>query len=140
MLLRAGRLTLAEIEAVAGEPVQWSRPEAPDPSAPKASGTLMAHYAPRAKVRLMDARPLQAALDVLGDDARHIAVYARTPIKAARGVSVRRMPADASHSARELFAVLRELDATGVRLIWVETPPTDATWDGVRDRLVRAAA
>jgi L-threonylcarbamoyladenylate synthase len=36
--------------------------------------------------------------------------------------------------------VLRELDATGVRLIWVETPPSDAAWDGVRDRLVRAAA
>jgi L-threonylcarbamoyladenylate synthase len=77
---------------------------------------------------------------LLGSDARHIAVYARTPIQAARSVSVRRMPLDAAHSAQELFAVLRELDATGVRLIWVETPPADAAWDGVRDRLVRAAA
>jgi len=50
---------------------------------------------------------------------------------------VRRMPADA---ARELFAVLRELDATGVRLIWVETPPSDDAWAGIRDRLQRAAA
>ena len=36
--------------------------------------------------------------------------------------------------------VLREFDDQGVRLIWVETPPADASWDGVRDRLQRAAA
>ena len=31
-------------------------------------------------------------------------------------------------------------DAAGVELIWVETPPLDPAWDGVRDRLDRAAA
>jgi L-threonylcarbamoyladenylate synthase len=36
--------------------------------------------------------------------------------------------------------VLRELDALGVARIWVETPPAGADWDGVRDRLERAAA
>ena len=111
-----------------------------DEAAPRASGTLASHNAPRAKVRLMDAKMLQAALDVLGDDARHIAVYARAPLRAARGVAVRRMPDDAGAAAQELFAVLRSLDTTGVRLIWVETPPGDSAWDGVRDRLERAAA
>ena len=43
-------------------------------------------------------------------------------------------------AARELFAVLREFDAQGVRLIWIETPPDSAEWEGVRDRLRRAAA
>jgi L-threonylcarbamoyladenylate synthase len=135
VLLRPGMVTAAQIEAVCKQPLR-----ARDEASPRASGTLESHYAPRAQVRLMEAQPLQAALDVLGADARHIAVYARTPLKAARGVNVRRMPADATRSAQELFAVLRELDATGVRLIWVETPPADAAWDGVRDRLVRAAA
>lgn len=135
VLLRPGMVTTAQIEAVCKQPLRER-----DDTAPRASGTLESHYAPRAKVRLMDAKPLQAALDVLGADAHHIAVYARTPIRAARGVSVRRMPLDAVRSAQELFAVLRELDATGVRLIWVETPPADAAWDGVRDRLVRASA
>jgi L-threonylcarbamoyladenylate synthase len=50
------------------------------------------------------------------------------------------MPGDAITAAHDLFADLRELDATGVELIWVETPPEDPTWDGVRDRLSRAAA
>jgi L-threonylcarbamoyladenylate synthase len=50
------------------------------------------------------------------------------------------MPSDAAAVAHELFAVLRELDAAGVAAIWVERPPPDAAWDGVRDRLQRAAA
>ncbi|MBN8558577.1 MAG: translation factor Sua5, partial [Burkholderiales bacterium] len=33
-----------------------------------------------------------------------------------------------------------DFDAAGVRLIWVETPPAEPAWDGVRDRLQRAAA
>jgi len=39
-----------------------------------------------------------------------------------------------------LFAVLREFDTAGVKLIWIETPPETPDWDGVRDRLGRAAA
>ncbi|MDP2262922.1 MAG: L-threonylcarbamoyladenylate synthase [Hydrogenophaga sp.] len=135
VLLRPGMITPAQLEAACGQPVR-----ARDDAAPKASGTLESHYAPSAQVRLMDAQPLQAALDLLGPDARHIAVYARTPLKVARGVALRRMPQDATQAAQELFATLRELDATGVRLIWVETPPPGAEWDGVRDRLQRAAA
>ena len=52
----------------------------------------------------------------------------------------RQMPGTAEATAFELFAVLRELDASGVDTIWVERPPLDAAWDGVRDRLQRAAA
>ena len=96
---------------------------------------------PRATVRLMPAQQLQAGLDLLGKDARNIAVYAGAGVRvASKAVPVRRMPSDAAACAQELFAVLRELDATGVRLIWVETPPDDPAWDGVRDRLQRAAA
>ena len=135
VLLRPGVITPAQIEAVCGQPLR-----ARDEAAPRASGTLESHYAPRAKVRLMAAQPLQAALDVLGPDAKHIAVYARSPLKTARGVVLRRMPDDAAQAAQALFAVLRELDATGVKLIWVETPPEGADWDGVRDRLQRASA
>jgi L-threonylcarbamoyladenylate synthase len=52
----------------------------------------------------------------------------------------RPMPADAAALAHELFAVLRDLDAAGVVAIWVERPPPGPEWDGVRDRLQRAAA
>jgi L-threonylcarbamoyladenylate synthase len=109
--------------------------------APRASGMLESHYAPVAKLRLMDGKALQTALDLLGAEAQHIAIYARTPLKTASSKLVlRRMPEDARATAHQLFAVLREFDAQGVKLIWVEAVPPDAAWDGVRDRLERAAA
>jgi len=50
------------------------------------------------------------------------------------------MPDDPAAAAHELFSVLRELDDEGVQLIWVEEPPVGPAWEGVRDRLQRAAA
>ena len=137
VLLRPGTLTRAQIEAACGERL-WLPEERAD-AAPRASGTLASHYAPNARVRLMDAKSLQTALDVLGPDAAAVAVYARSPLRT-RSPHYRRMPDDAVETARQLFAVLREFDAAGVKLIWVETPPAAPEWDGVRDRLGRAAA
>ena len=141
VLLRPGVLTRAQLEAACGEPVLDKDDVQAAGSAPRASGTLEAHYAPDAKVRLMDAGALQAALDLLGVDAAHIAVYARSAlrIKAAQ-MLYRRMPDDAAATAQQLFAVLRDFDAKGVKLIWIENPPAAPEWDGVRDRLGRAAA
>ena len=39
-----------------------------------------------------------------------------------------------------LESQIATLDAAGAREIWVEAPPRDPAWDGVRDRLSRAAA
>jgi L-threonylcarbamoyladenylate synthase len=139
VLLRPGAITRAQIEAACGEPLRDRHDlSAPDP---RASGTLAAHYAPDARVRLMDARTLQSALDVLGAQAAHLAVWTRTGMRTASpDVLRRRMPDDADAVARELFAVLRDFDARGIRLIWIETPPDAPEWEGVRDRLQRAAA
>ncbi|MEO7009353.1 MAG: L-threonylcarbamoyladenylate synthase [Caldimonas sp.] len=136
VLLRPGILTAERIEAVAGEPLH-----APDASAPNAPGTLAAHYAPRAKVRLMATPMLHTALQMLGGEPLGLAVYSRTvPSGVAPGLRHRRMPARPEQAAHELFSVLREFDDEGVQLIWVEDPPPGADWDGVRDRLTRAAA
>ncbi len=110
-------------------------------AAPKASGTLESHYAPNATLRLMDAKALQTALNLLGAEAANIAVYSRAILQSASSQIIRRrMPDDAAATAQQLFAVLRAFDAQKVKLIWVETPPPDNEWDGVRDRLQRAAA
>jgi len=139
VLLRPGAITRAQVEAACGEALRDKEDlAAPDP---RASGTLEAHYAPSAKVRLMDAKALQAGLDVLGANAAHIAVWSRSPLKSRSDrVVQRRMPDDAAATAQQLFAVLRAFDAEGVKLIWVETPPETPEWEGVRDRLQRAAA
>ena len=168
VLLRPGSITSAEIEAACGRKVlsneellaqdqQGLEGEKALNSAPKASGTLESHYAPNATVRLMDAEALQAALDMLNLAAKDlpgadspsdpaqarptIAVYARTHLKSTSAqVMQRKMPTDAAVAAHELFSLLREFDDVGVKLIWVETPPPDLAWDGVRDRLQRASA
>ena len=145
VLLRPGAITAEHVAAACGQTVLASA-AAGSAGAPRASGTLEAHYAPKAKVRLMDGRALQTALDMLGADVDQaggpvIATYARVLLRArSAAVLRRRMPDDAASAAQQLFAVLREFDAQGVRLIWVETPPETQDWDGVRDRLQRAAA
>lgn len=151
VLLRPGAISATQVEAACGTRLlsadavqQLSQGQ----QAPRASGTLASHYAPNARVRLMDAAALQKALDLLGTgvDTRlpgppAIAVYARTALTTpARGIVLRRMPATAAPAAQELFSVLRELDSLEVPLIWVETPPATPDWDGVRDRLQRASA
>ena len=135
-LLRPGVLTREQIEAVLGQPLREAGRDAP-----RASGTLEAHYAPRAKLRLMPPDQLRAALGVLAKSAVNpVAVYFRTvtPDRSVR--AYRAMPDNPVAAAHELFSALRELDATGTPLIWVETPPDAPAWDGVRDRLQRAAA
>ena len=136
VLLRPGVLTRAQLEAAAGEPLHGV-----DADAPRAPGMLLAHYAPRATLRLMPTQALGTALRLLGSQPQGLAVYSRSlPVTAASGVVHRRMPSRADAAAHELFQVLRELDAEGVQLIWVEEPPPGPEWDGVRDRLRRAAA
>ena len=149
VLLRPGAVTREQAQTVCGQKVflsdEWIPAEA---AAPRASGTLASHYAPHAKVRLMDATEMQTAIDLLGQGlqsvsgtAPAIAIYSRSPLKIrSKQLLSRRMPQDAAQTAQQLFAVLREFDKQSVKLIWIETPPDDPEWDAVRDRLQRAAA
>ncbi len=141
VLLRPGVLTHAQIEAACGERL-W-RPDEMQEAAPRASGTLESHYAPQARVRVMAAASLREAVDARhrAGDASVVAVWSRVEL-APRGPHWlhRTMPADARAAARELFAVLRDFDAQGAHQIWIEQPPATPEWDGVRDRLQRAAA
>ena len=153
ILLRPGGISRAQIEAVCGQLVLSNEELTSDvPRGPKASGTLESHYAPNARLRLMDAKALQAALDLLGTDMDAqkegvrpadavIAIYSRAILHTASAkILRRRMPDDAAATAQQLFAVLRDFDVQGVKLIWVETPSDAPDWDGVRDRLTRASA
>lgn len=127
VLLRPGALTRQQLAAACGERIYLPLDmEAVQGASPKASGTLESHYAPRAKVRLIslaEAIVCKADQDVVLKD---IAIY--------------ELPSTAQTAAHELFAKLRELDSGGVREIWITLPPKGEAWDGVRDRLTRAAA
>jgi L-threonylcarbamoyladenylate synthase len=110
-----------------------------------APGMLRKHYAPRATVRLVGAGDV-SAMTVALDEARAlhgdaVGVLAITAIPLDPGaVTVHAMPDDPAAYARVLYATLHELDAREVAMVLIEQVPASAAWDGIRDRLVRAAA
>ena len=144
VLLRPGQITRTQIEDACGRVVRGkdAPQEVMGQAAPRASGTLDSHYAPRAKVRLMSAQDITTKLQALGPHANNLGVWsAYRPVDGSgAGVVWREQPVTAEQAAHELFGVLRDLDARGVQQIWVETPPDTPEWEGVRDRLQRAAA
>ena len=151
VLLRPGVLTPEQLSEACG--VTVITPQVPDADAPRASGTLESHYAPKAQVRLMTAVDLQKVIDAYANEkaalsvpAAHatVAVWSRSPIQVPPTLvtQLKRvlMPENATDCAHQLFAQLRSFDAQGVTHIWVEAPPLTPDWDGVRDRLTRAAS
>jgi L-threonylcarbamoyladenylate synthase len=143
VLLRPGVITSQQLREACG--VTVITPQVPDADAPRASGTLESHYAPTAKVQLMSAADLQKAIDACPKAAAHttVAVWSRSPVhvpdSSAHQFKYQSMPASAQDCAHQLFAQLRSFDAQSVAHIWVENPPQTPEWDGVRDRLTRAA-
>jgi L-threonylcarbamoyladenylate synthase len=130
VLLRPGRVTIAEIEAVLGEPV-----EMPDAASPRVSGSLPAHYAPRTPARLVGAAELGAEIARLGAKAAVLAFGAPDE----RVDFWIRQPAEPALYAQSLYSSLRDLDATGSERILIESPPDTPEWRAVLDRLRRAA-
>jgi L-threonylcarbamoyladenylate synthase len=132
-LLRPGGVPAAAIEEALGEPLA-----AADEAAPRAPGTLAAHYAPKAHVRLVKRVEMLDAL--ASHKGRRLGVLAlEVKVPRLNPLLQRVVPAIASQYAQALYASLRALDAQHVDLILVETPPASPAWAAVHDRLARAA-
>lgn len=134
VLLRPGHIAPADIERVIGV-----APRRPDAAAPRASGTLEAHYAPRTPVALVDASQLVRVLDRLAQAGRRAAVIHRTPELLRHAVAQLSLPAEPAGFAHDLYAALRAMDAAHADIILITSPPDEEQWTGVNDRLRRAA-
>ena len=133
VLLRPGAISIDAIAAVIGR-----RPRTQEDghdAAPRVSGALAAHYAPRTPLVLVPGERLAAELAACNG---RIAVLARSaaPQTAFHWLTA---PQDPSGYAHDLYASLRTLDALGADLILVEAPPATPAWQAVADRLGRAA-
>jgi L-threonylcarbamoyladenylate synthase len=146
VLLRPGVLTLEQLSAACGEKVLLEGEMLTKVlSAPKASGTLAAHYAPTAKLFLMNKQEMEQKL-AQRNESSPIAIWSRAPLNVQSqepfdeksGISWQQMPSDPVQCAHALFAQLRAFDSLGVNQIWVESPPSSSAWEGVHDRLRRA--
>jgi L-threonylcarbamoyladenylate synthase len=132
VLLRPGAVTRDDIAAALG-----AAPRDRDAAAPRAAGTLAAHYAPRTALVLLDPPALEEELR----GRANVAVLAlREPLPTAQVTSWITAAPDPVRYGHDLYANLRKLDASGAKRILVEAPPMNAAWEAVNDRLSRAAA
>jgi L-threonylcarbamoyladenylate synthase len=110
----------------------------------KSPGLLKKHYAPRAKLFVLDwADETELGSKIkdlklkIGDG--HVIAHSRIPTGFGPGnVSV--IPHDAEAFARAIYGELHRCDDAGAHWIIVEAPPRTAEWSGIADRLRRAAA
>ena len=133
VLLRPGGITTAQLEAVLGERVL-----ARDAAAPRASGTLDAHYSPVTPIELVDSGEIDSRIAHLHARGERVALWARAGAGATADVALA-MPEDPERVARSLYDALRALDRSHCRRILVERVPDDGAWQAVADRLRRAA-
>jgi len=134
VLLRPGAVTAAMMADVLG-----TMPLPPDAAAPRASGTLRAHYAPHTPLALAQADALPAYVAALPADGR-IAWVGRAPASGDPRCVFVQAPDLPDAYAQQLYRLLRRLDKEGFNRLVFEPVPETAEWDGVRDRLGRAAA
>ena len=129
VVLRPGKISAAEIEATLGQAVT-ERPA----DAPRHSGGLERHYAPRTPARLVPAYQLDREIGRLKDKVAVLA-FSRPDERVDYWL---RMPRDPQAYARKLYAALRELDTAQCQAILIEAPPSAPEWAAVLDRLRRA--
>lgn len=126
-ILRPGAITEEMIEGSTGLKIERSE------SQTRASGLLDTHYAPKAKVFLLDpVNPVVACIAGVGFLAaeNHL-----TPDGAIRLAS----PIDDDDYARCLYEALREGDRKNLTVIYVIPPSGDGVAIAIRDRLQRAS-
>ena len=133
-LLRPGSITRLALEQVIGVPVAE-----PDGDAPRAPGRLERHYAPRTPLEVVPVDRLGSRLAALF----HLRVAVLAPaavLQTLRAAPAVQLPAseDAAAYARDLYAILHELDQAGVERIVASAPPAGPEWAAVHDRLRRA--
>jgi L-threonylcarbamoyladenylate synthase len=133
-VLRIGAVTSEQLEAITGR-----TPEFAVGGEIAAPGTLLSHYAPSARVRVVDAHQLSAAIEALDDET--VGVLALASVASdVTGVTVLSSPRDVDDYARVLYARFRDADRAGVDVLLVVPPPPGGIGDAVRDRIERAAA
>ncbi|HET9012632.1 MAG TPA: L-threonylcarbamoyladenylate synthase [Gemmatimonadaceae bacterium] len=133
-LLRPGSITRLALEQVLGGPVAE-----PGGDAPRASGRLERHYAPRTPLEVVPVDRLGSRLAALF----HLRVAVLAPaavLQTLRAQPAFRLsaPEDPVAYARDLYANLHRLDEAGAERIVVAAPPAGGEWDAIHDRLKRA--
>lgn len=125
-LLRPGMISREELEAALGTPIAVAG--AVDGAHPS-PGMHHKHYSPRTRVVMVSAEEFPPG--------RGVYVWREKPRSAEVAIQ---MPADPVAYARELYGALHRADEAHLDWIAIETPPRDAAWAAIHDRLSRASS
>jgi L-threonylcarbamoyladenylate synthase len=115
---------------------------------PRVSGSLSAHYAPKTKLVLYDENNAKSLLSKINKTvgSKKIAWVHFPNSQSAKESGLEDvakeflLPAESKALARELYAMLRQLDVLNLDCIFFEKMPDGLEWDAIRDRLGRASA
>lgn len=131
-LLRAGGLSLEDIEAVIGS----VDIPAVHPEKPIAPGQLPSHYSPRTRLVIVSGDPV-----LVGGEARAGLLAFRTPThtEGYAAVEVLSPEDDVREAAANLFGALHRLDNADLDIIYAEPVPESGLGRAIMDRLRRAA-
>lgn len=138
-ILRPGMITAAQISDILdGKEVDVIQSSSEKVRAP---GMHHKHYAPDTRTTLIERMAIPEMIDDLPASQLPVAfmTHSNVHIPQREGVQQIQMPADAKGYAHDLYQQLRQLDHAGLQRIFIETVPNDPAWDGIRDRLSKAA-
>ncbi|MFI8849907.1 L-threonylcarbamoyladenylate synthase [Streptomyces sp. NPDC053499] len=135
-ILRPGGVTREDLEAVLGRPLA-----VPSTSRVRVPGQHPSHYAPQARVVLVEPEKVVAEAGREQELGHRVGVLlprscADAPVKAHAVVEV---PASTAAYARGLYGFLRELDQRGCDLIVASLPAEEGLGLAIANRLRRAA-
>lgn len=133
-ILRPGAVTKADIEEVIGS-VRGLDDEEEGAALPS-PGLARKHYAPDLEVRLLYPLEIYEAGIHAGAADGFISLQPRPFLCAAQWIQ---LPDDPAAYARQLYGALHAMEDARVRRLYVEVPPPGPEWEGVHDRLRRAA-
>lgn len=149
MILRPGCITKSMIQEVIGEVkmdegLKDENPKKP----PKAPGMKYRHYAPKAKMILVDGsqEKVQAKINSLAKEAvesgRGVGIIGTDescrdyPLGIVKSIGTR---ADEDTIARHLYRILREFDEQDVEIIYSESFPSHGIGQAIMNRMLKAA-
>lgn len=136
VLLRPGHISRQQLSEVLGY-----EPSLPDYLAPRVSGSLKAHYAPKTPVCLVQKDELIRLLSAHDhEQPAALLAWANRPSTLPKNFTWFSIGQDPHAYARDLYALLRAIDAQAYSTIYIQALPQDPCWEAVNDRLQRAAA
>lgn len=138
-VLRPGMIHEESLIAVTGDLISHRGLKLPGQETLRSPGLLKKHYAPKAKLLLLDWQNDTGLKSRITHHASRTHVIAHTHIPSGEGFAgVSVIPHDAEAFARAIYAELHRCDEAGAELIVVEALPDLPAWRAIADRLRRA--